>query len=304
MSASLVYNYLGMIIAILSSILAGLVLYFGISALIANGVAMSSRVPIDKTPKSLGLTYQDVSFRSRVDNVLLRGWFMPANGNRTIIVMHGGKQSRADATMQLMELCGDLVRKGFNVLTFDRRGCGQSEASRCKVRARLDRDFGGAVDYVHNRNDIKERIFLLGISMGAVAAFTFAHKEEGISGIVSDSCFSRASEMAGRTMSRKCKLFKIFAPSAVFMGRILFGLPKDDAIDRVGSIKCPILFINGAEDKDIPTEDTNQLFKASNNPLDEMWIVPGTGHSQAYKASPTEYINKVTTFINNNCSAF
>jgi len=50
------------------------------------------------------------------DRVMLRGWYILGSSNGTVIVVHGGKQNRADATMQLLELCCDLSKRGFNVL--------------------------------------------------------------------------------------------------------------------------------------------------------------------------------------------
>ena len=95
-----------MLLTVVVSILTVLVFYLIVSALIANGMAMSRRVPTDKTPASLNLQYQEVSFHSRLDRVLLKGWYIPGQGSSTIIVMHGGKQNRADTTIQLLELCG------------------------------------------------------------------------------------------------------------------------------------------------------------------------------------------------------
>ena len=118
--------------------------YFLVSALIANGMVMSNRVPVTGTPADLGLPYEDVSFNSRDDNVSIRGWYIPGDNKGTIIVMHGGKQCRNDDTMDLLYLCGDLSKKGFNVLTFDRRSCGLSQTARVRSRACFDRDFGGA----------------------------------------------------------------------------------------------------------------------------------------------------------------
>ncbi len=291
-----------MIVTLLTVALVGLVFYFGVSFGIAYGIAASSRKTIERTPASLGLAYQDVSFGSRRDNVMLKGWYLPAGGKGTIIVMHGGKQNRADATMKLLELCGDLARQGFNILTFDRRGCGASEVSRYKGRGYLERDFGGAVDYIRRQNGSQEKIFLLGSSVGAVAAFIFAYQEEGISGIIADSCFANTSETVRGILAKKGKIPMVFTPGAMWLGKVIYGLERGSAIDRVGAVTCPILFIHGAEDDGIPIEDAHQLFQASNNPLDELWIAPDAGHSQAYRSNASEYIRRVTVFLTSKCS--
>jgi len=284
-------------LAIFWVVLALLLFYFLVSALIANGMAMPLRRPINKTPASLGLAFENVSFHSQIDNVLLKGWYIPSGGDNTIIIMPGGKQNRSDPTIKLLELCVDLSKKGVNILTFDRRGCGQSAASSLRGRSRSDRDFGGAVDYIRNRNGPRENIILLGISVGAVAALTFVEKDKYIKAVISDSCYASTSEMARRVMGEKCKAFIVFEPGAICIGRLIFGLDKESAMDKVPQITCPVFFINGAEDESVPPEDTHRLVKASNNPFDEIWIVTGAGHSQSYSTYPDEYVKRVVAFL-------
>ena len=148
-------------------------------------MAMTLRRPINRTPASLGMTFEDISFYSRTDNVLLKSWYIPAGQNKTIIVMPGGKQNREDPATQLLELCVDLAKRGFNILAFDRRGCGQSAASSLNCRSILGRDFSGAIDYIRNRNGDGENIILLGISVGATAAIASAREEKNIRAIIS-----------------------------------------------------------------------------------------------------------------------
>jgi len=286
-----------MALALLWIFLALILFYFVVSALIANGMAMTLRRPIHRTPESLGVAFEDVSFHSRSDNVLLKGWYIPIGGNNTIIVMPGGKQNREDPTTKLLELCVDLAKRGFNILAFDRRGCGKSEASRLNGRSCFDRDFGGAVGYIRKRNGAGKNTILFGISVGAVAALAFAKEENSVKAIVSDSCFTSISEMTKRVMEEKFKAFTIFQPGAVCMGRLIFGLDKESAIDKVSKINCPIFFINGAEDKSVPPEDTYRLLKASNNPLDEIWIADRAGHSQSYIIHPREYVDRIINFL-------
>jgi pimeloyl-ACP methyl ester carboxylesterase len=292
-----------MVLVVLAILLAGLVLYWGTSYAIAYVIAMPSAVPVEKTPAVLGLAYEDISFRSRTDGILLKGWYLPGGNRGTIIVIHGGKQNRADATMQLLDLCGDLARKGFNVLTFDRRGCGASEVPGCKLRRYFEYDAGGAVDYIRSRNGADEKIFLLGISIGAAAALVFAADEEGISGVVSDGCFASTLEMTRRALAKASRILTIFGPGASLMGKLIYGFTPVSAIDYVASIKCPVLFIHGAEDDGVPAADAHALYLASGNQLDELCVVPGAGHSQAYAVNPAEYVDRITAFFTGKCGA-
>jgi pimeloyl-ACP methyl ester carboxylesterase len=279
-------------------ILIGLIfIYLLTSFLIANGIAMSLRRALTMTPAQFGLSYEDVEFYSRSDNVLLKGWYIPAGGNKTIIAMPGGKQTREDRSTKMLELCVDLAKRGFNVLVFERRGCGQSQAARFSQRSILGRDFSGAIDYIRNRNGNEEDIILLGVSIGASAAIASARENSDIKAIICDSCFKSIPLMAERVMSEKCRAFAVFKPGAVIMGRLFFGLDKESAIDKVPYIKCPIFFINGSEDKSVPPYDAYSLLNASNNPLDEIWIADGAKHSQSYMTYPEEYVDRIVRFI-------
>jgi alpha-beta hydrolase superfamily lysophospholipase len=279
-----------------------LIVYFGVCAVIAAATIWILRVSLPDTPASSGLGYEDVSFSSRVDNVTLKGWYIPGGDKGTVVVVHGGKQNRADATMRLTELCCDLSRNGFNVLTFDRRGCGESAVSKIGVRARYDRDVAGALDYVRDRSGAKERIFILGISIGAVAVFLFAAHEKGICGIISDSCFISAPEMSRRLLTRVNRVLTGFVPSALWMGRRMYGLQPENAIDDVKLVSCPVFFIHGEQDTGVPADDSVKLFEASKNELNELWLVPGADHCQAYSADPARYIDRVVDFIDGKCA--
>lgn len=279
-----------------------LAVYLGISAVIAAATIWISRVPLPDTPASSGLAYEDVSFRSRVDNVGLKGWYIPGGDKGTIIVVHGGKQNRADATMRLTQLCCDLARKGFNVLTFDRRGCGESAVSKIGVRARYDRDVAGALDYIRDRDGAKDRIFILGISIGAVAVLLFAAHEKGICGIISDSCFVSAPQMSRRLLARVNRVLTCFVPSALWMGQRMYGLQPENAIDDVKLVTCPVFFIHGEQDTGVPAGDSVKLLEASKNGLNELWLVPGADHCQEYSVDPSGYINRVVDFIDGKCA--
>jgi uncharacterized protein len=51
--------------------------YIGISFFVATQLAYAKPKAITETPAAIGLNYRDVSFLSRQDHLLLRGWFMP-----------------------------------------------------------------------------------------------------------------------------------------------------------------------------------------------------------------------------------
>jgi pimeloyl-ACP methyl ester carboxylesterase len=251
------------------------------------------------SPAEYSAIYEDVSFNSRIDHVLLQSWYIAGESSTTIIVMHGGRENRSDESIGLLKLCTELVKRGFNILTIDRRGCGISSSPAFYNRGHLERDFGGAVEFIRKRNGEQEKIILLGNSIGAQAAFVYAYEfgENEISGIISDSGFAKREDIAARVLNQAVIFTGVFAPGALKLGEWVFGLPNLDAVDIVGGINRPIFFISGDSGLRIPVDATYQLLEASNNPSDEVFIVSNATHNMSYVTDSTEYINRVVAFL-------
>jgi pimeloyl-ACP methyl ester carboxylesterase len=211
--------------------------------------------------------------------------------------MHGGKQNRADETIGLLQLCQDVAALGFNVLSLDRRGCGESDTARLNERTKSNRDFHGATDWILQQNP-SEAVFLFGTSFAGVAALIHAGKDHRISGVVADSSFKSSLAMAKRCLYHTFPPFKVFAHGAVWAAGPLCGVGDgDDAIDAVKNIRCPVLFSGGELDKVVPPSDAVDLRRASANPLDELLIVPDAGHSCAYLADRESYVAHLDEFF-------
>ena len=101
--------------------------------------------------------------------------------------------------------------------------------------------------------------------------------------------------MAKRVMSEKCR-FLPFSSRGQWHG-VALSTDKESAIDKVPYINCPIFFINGSADTSVPPQDAYDLFAASNNPLDEIWIADGAKHSQSYMTYPEEYVDRIVKFL-------
>ncbi|GAI68101.1 unnamed protein product [marine sediment metagenome] len=81
------------------------------------------------------------------------------------------------------------------------------------------------------------------------------------------------------------------------MARIIYGYKRVDPVDIVAEASCPILFIHGEADDLIPVNNAYELYEASDNPSDQVWIVLGATHCQAYNTNPVGYIDEVISFL-------
>lgn len=51
----------------------------GISGFLGYSMTKLKRIPVEENPALLGLNYEEVSFSSTVDELTLRGWYLPAS---------------------------------------------------------------------------------------------------------------------------------------------------------------------------------------------------------------------------------
>jgi uncharacterized protein len=250
------------------------------------------------SPISFNLTFEDVAFTSRVDKLLLKGWYLPGTNDSVIVIVHGGFQNRVDDNVDTLALARDLVSQGFNLLLFDMRGRGDSEGQGLSL-SNTDRDIGGAIDYLNSRGYTTQHIGLMGFCSGAASVAIFASQEQ-VQAIVLDGCFARVKSIfkaQAALAGIPGYLVDIFSPGVFLMGKVFYDYEIVNPIDVIQAVACPILFIHEECDETIPIEDVQQLLQASCNPANALWEVPDAKHSQGYRVLPSEYIEKVSSFF-------
>jgi pimeloyl-ACP methyl ester carboxylesterase len=291
-------NRLIKIIAIV--VAAMLVVYGGASIVGAHEAMEIPRLSLEEniSPADIGLDYEDASFSSREDNVMLKGWYLPADGDYAIIIVNGGFQPRLDDTVNTLPLARDLVAEGYNVLLFDLRGRGESEGEGRSL-SNIERDIGGAVDYLITEGYTSERIYIIGFCSGAASACIFA-SQNSVGALVLDGCFANVYDM----VDNQAALIGIprflvhgFTPGVFLMCRVFYDFELVNAEDVIADVACPIFFIHEEDDELISLEEMQLLFELATNPANQFWEVPDAGHSQSYKTHPAEFIDRVYGFF-------
>lgn len=284
--------------AIVTAIMAILLVYLGLSIYGARAAVELPRLPLNASPESVGLSYEEVAFTSRIDNVLLKGWYIPGENGFAIIIVHGGSQNRVDDNVDTLGLAQDLNKKGFGLLLFDLRGRGESEGEG-RALMYIEHDLGGAVDYLKQRGYPAEKIGIIGFCSGAAMAAVFASRES-IGGLVLDGCFPTVIGMfkTQAALQGIPEVFvELFIPGVSLMAKLIYGYRMVDPVDVVGDIACPILFIHEENDNTIFIEDARWLLQASGDDGNELWIIPNAEHSQGYRAACWSYVEKVANFF-------
>lgn len=285
--------------AILAVVLAAIAAFLGISVYLGHSMTDIERLPVTETPSQHGLDYDDVSFTSRIDDLTLYGWYLPAgDGDEVIIMVHGAEQHRADPSIKMLDIAAGLVEHGYNVLMFDMRGHGESEGERMSAGYLEVRDLGGAVDYVEGLGF--DEIGVLGFSMGGTTAIMTAAECDEIGAIVVDSAYADLNDMLEPQFAERTFFPKFFLRPLLVMVKFMYGIDFTavkpvEVVDEIAP--RPILFIQGELDDTVPVAHAYSMYEAAGNPQDELWIIPDVGHVEAYITYPEEYMDRVTAFF-------
>jgi len=236
----------------------------------------------------LGAPYETVAFEAS-EGLTLKGWFVPSKNGATVIVYPGKKGTQEHTRM--------LVRHGYGVLVFDRRGEGESEGDPNALGWGFDRDLKGALRYLRGRTDVDgPRIGGLGLSVGGEALLQTAAETKELKAVVSDGAGSR-SVREDVVHMRFAKSPQIVFSAVMTTGTALFSnqLPPPSLKRLAPRIApTPVLFIyamNGAGGED----NNPDYYRAAGEPK-QLWKID-TSHTHGLAARPKEYERRVVGFF-------
>ena len=279
-----------------------------ISVYVGLKLTSPKREEIKNNPKNYGMNYENVSFKSKNEDVLLKGWWIPAqkqnkqiDSKKTIIFSHGYGNSRELHKISVLNLAKRLCENGYNVLLFDFRASGQSEGKVVTIGGLEKYDLLGAVDFVKNKKQSKE-INLIGWSMGATTSILAGTESSDVKAIVADSPFGNLKDYLQDNLSYWSKL-----PNFYFTKTILYLLPKirGFSIEDVNAIKAAsnmsnkkLFLIHSKDDEAIPYENTEKIYNSLKNKSDaEIWITNNAKHIKTYSLYKDQYEKRIIEFF-------
>ena len=213
------------------------------------------------------------------DELRLEGWFVPAASapsGHTVIVFNGNAGHRGYRT----DLAQRFASRGLATLLFDYRGYGGNPG--LPSERGLARDARAALAYLRQRPDVdRTRIVYFGESLGAAVAVGLA-AEDAPAALILRSPFA----------------------SLVEMGRVHFpGLPgrwllrdRYPSIDRISSIRSPLLVIAGDADRIVPLDQSVALYEAANDPK-RLVVLKGADHNDDDLTAGPPVVEAVAAFL-------
>jgi uncharacterized protein len=250
---------------------------------------IGSHVSRAEVPEAeLGAVYEDIKLETS-DGLELEGWYVPSKNRAAVIVFPGRTGAQKQARM--------LVRHGYGVLLYDRRGEGRSEGDPNSFGWDFDKDIRAGLDFLEHRADVDpQRIGGLGLSVGGEMMLQTAADTKGLAAIVSEGAGARSMAEELDDVSGVDKIGAALTygvrdlSNSVFQDR----LPPDNLTQLVSKIAPrPIFLIHGGDDDS--GHRNPDYFRAAKQPK-QIWEAKG-GHTDGITEQPREYERRVVTFF-------
>jgi pimeloyl-ACP methyl ester carboxylesterase len=286
-------------ILVLILVVVGLI-YTGISLLTADRLTRPTNHPLTLDPHKLSPDARSWSTRT-ADGITLRGWYLPTENPRHLIVLVHGMWS---SWLEMASLGRDLHRQGFDVLLFDLRGHGQSDPSRLYLGRRERADIRAVMAWAQATGFSSDRIGWLGYSMGGSTLLMEAARNPEIQVAVIDSPYGDLPRLLKVQLSKHSGLPSWFNPGILLAARLIYGVRTDDLVPirfaRAWGGR-PLLLIHGESDTIVPVSQAYELARAIGGSCLTR-TVPGVDHVQAYDSNPEGYVRIVSAFFDDHLS--
>jgi len=274
-----------------------LLAFIGFSAFVGYRMVKPERFLGEWTPKDLGFDYEDVEFTTE-DGLRLRGWWIDRGSEGTVIPLHGYTRSRWDE-VYMKDTVEFLLERGYNVLTFDFRGHGESEGTYTTVGDRELMDVEAALRWLTERHPERARkTALIGFSMGAMVTIRALAEVGEVCCGVADS----PPIYADRTGARGLKYFANLPEWLYYFvkpfTKLFSGGKVVDVMACADRVKKPLLLIAGEKDPLVKVDEVREFYERNRkvNRDVELWVTDAP-HVRTLKFHPEEWKRKVGDFL-------
>ena len=232
------------------------------------------------SPGDAGLEYESVFFEAS-DGVKFHGWFVPGDGEVTLVWFHGNAGSISHRVENISML---HRRVGAGIFIFDYRGYGRSSGAVSEKGTYLDAE--AAIEYLRSRPDVGAdgKLVLFGRSLGSAVAVEMAVRHK-VHAIILESPFASIRDMARRAYP--------YLPSRVLVRMVK---ARYDSISKIRSVHSPLMVVHGDRDDIVPIDTGRALFDAANEPK-RFYIIEGAGHNDTYAIGGEAYFEALKRFI-------
>lgn len=222
--------------------------------------------------------------------------YMQNDEHKWALVLHGYTSSSSNMTRWVR----NFYEQGFNVLSPDMRGHGESEGKYIGMGWHDRLDVLQWIDEILAQ-DPEAEIVLFGVSMGGATAMMTSGESlpKNVKVIVEDCGYS---SVHGVFVYQLDDLFGLpefpvlHAADTVAKIRAGYSIYEASAVEQVKKSTTPMLFIHGDADTFVPFEMLQEVYDAA--PVEkERLIIENAAHGDAAKVAPDVYWQTVWAFV-------
>lgn len=210
-----------------------------------------------------GFNATEVSFFTK-DGVKLYGWFIkPQPNKKTIVFYHGNSYNIAAFYHKLKP----FAKLGYGIFIGEYRGFGGISG---KInQSNLQKDALAVIDYLNQQGIQNSDIILYGMSLGSfTSTYTAANSQKDFAALILEVPFDSILNVV------KQRIPNIFPFSLIIKD-------KYDNTSNISKINIPILIMLAENDKVVPKQRGENLFKYANHPK-KLIIYPNAKHSNLF----------------------
>jgi dipeptidyl aminopeptidase/acylaminoacyl peptidase len=198
-----------------------------------------------------------------------------------VILVHGFGVTKSEYGM-FDDLANNLSENGFLVYRFDFSGCGESEGDYSETSlSKLKSDLSKILDFVKSQKKVD--ISRIGIHAQSFGTATSVALEPKIQSLIMTGSISHPKEVISKLCDNECN-FDGISTRTKSDGKIIKIRPKFwkdfenyNLIRSIKKINCPILFIHGSKDENVPISEMEAYFRNANEPKEKV-ILEGADH--------------------------
>jgi uncharacterized protein len=226
------------------------------------------------------------------DGLKLEGSYVPSRNGAAVVVAFGRGGTQRHARM--------LVRHGYGVLIFDRRGEGESQGDPNGFAWNDgEKDLRAAIEFLNGRPDVEGgRVGGLGLSVGGETLLQTAAHTEDLRAVVSEGASTRSGGELGSVPGIDPLTVAVTSVNSAATAVFSDSAPPPHLIDLVGRIAPRPMFLIYATNGTAGEERVfNPAFYDAANGPKAIWEIPEASHTGGLDARPREYERRVTRFF-------
>ncbi|MCX6231825.1 MAG: alpha/beta hydrolase [Bacteroidetes bacterium] len=241
-------------------------------------------------PDEFGITYEKLTIPTK-DNMHIAAWFFKAatESKKIVIISHSGDGNMSN----MIEMASQFITLGYNVITYDYRGYGESSEFKINnnfyMYAQFEKDLNAVLDYTRKFYSKYRQVDLYGKGMGAGLSIGVGCNRPEVNKIIADSPYNTLESMQKRL--KEVQNLDVIIPLAFDK----FLIEPEYAVAERGKNVAGILLIWGEKDEICAQKDIRLLRKLAKCPTEDYKVIGATGENN-FSINKAKYLEELKKF--------